>query len=330
MFKVVVLDHSFGNLNIEREILEPLGAQILEYQCFDPADAAVLAADADAVLVTNGATLTEDTIAKLKKCKLIVKHGIGVDIIDVKAASHHGIMVANLPDYCLEEVAEHALVLTLACARKVVEADRTTHRILDHDVVSLRPIKPIGESVYGIVGLGRIGRLTAAKLAALGGDIVFYDPFVTDDQPVGVATARSVSLDSLVRDSDFIIIHAPYTGDNYHMFDRELFAAMERRPYLINVGRGELVNNEALLWAIEEGYLSGAALDVVEGMPPIGPDDPLAACEKVVLTPHCAWYSERSYRRIQQDAAAEVKRVMEGGVPRAWYNKKDMNEKGKA
>ena len=151
-----------------------------------------------------------------------------------------------------------------------------------------------------------------------------------DDQPAGGATARSVSLDTLVRDSDFIIIHAPYTGDNYHMFDRERFAAMAQRPYLINVGRGELVDNEALLWAIEEGYLAGAALDVVEGMPPIGPGDPLAACDKVVLTPHCAWYSERSYRRIQQDAAAEVKRVMEGGVPRAWYNKKDMISEGKA
>lgn len=326
MFTVVVLDHSFSNLNIEREILEPLGARVLEYQCFDPEEAAVLAADADAVLVTNGATLTGDTIARLKRCRLIVKHGIGVDIIDVAEASRRGIMVANVPDYCLEEVAEHALALTLACARRVFEADRNIRRTLTHDVVSLRPIRPIGESVFGIVGMGRIGRLTAGKLAALGGEVFFYDPFVTGDVTCGEHRFRAMTLMELCASSDFIIVHAPYTGKNYHMLGAEAFARMRRNPWIVNVGRGELIDNDALLAAIREGRVSGAALDVVEGMPPLRADDPLLICDRILLTPHSAWYSERSLAMLQREAAHEVRRVMQGGTPRSWYNRNQMRE----
>ncbi|NLG37523.1 MAG: C-terminal binding protein [Clostridiales bacterium] len=326
MFTVVVLDHSFSNLDIEREILEPLGARVLEYQCFDPEEAAVLAADADAVLVTNGATLTGDTIARLKRCRLIVKHGIGVDIVDVAAASRQGIMVANIPDYCLEEVAEHALALTLACARRIFEADRSIRRTLTHDVVSLRPIRPIGESVFGIVGMGRIGRLTAGKLAALGGEVVFHDPFVTDDLTCGAHRFRALTLAELCASSDFIIVHAPYTGKNYHMLGAEAFARMRRNPWIVNVGRGELIDNDALLAAIREGRVSGAALDVVEGMPPLRADDPLLICNRILLTPHSAWYSERSLAMLQREAANEVRRVMQGGTPRSWYNRNQMRE----
>lgn len=323
MYKVVVLDHSFSNIDIERQILEPIGAKIYEYQCNDPNEAVELVKDADVVLVTNYKTLTRETINKLQKCKLIVKHGIGPDIIDVEAASEKGIMVANLPDYCLNEVSEHAISLTYAIGRKLYEADRRTREILDHKLFELRPIKAYYNSTFGIIGFGRIGRITARNLSSTAGEIIFYDPFFNNNYSVNNKVCTKVSLDNLYKRSDYIIIHAPYTKSNYHIINKNAFNKMEKKPYIINVGRGELINNKDLVEAINNEIVSGAALDVVEGMPPIAPDDPLLKCKNIYFTPHCAWYSEESYKRIQTHAANEVKRVLLGGKPKSWFNKKD-------
>lgn len=328
MFKVVILDHSFGNIQIERDILEPMGAKVYEYQCNDPVEAAELAKDADAVLVTNFKTLTRETIYKLEKCKIIVKHGIGPDIVDVDAATERGIMVANVPDYCLNEVSNHAVALTLTCARKIFEADKQVRTILDHKVFELRPILPLYESTMGIIGFGRIGRITAKSLSVFGCNIIFYDPFFNDDgYDVDGVKARKVSLDEIYRESDYILIHAPLTKDNYHMINKDSFNKMSKKPYIINVGRGELIDNNALVEALNKNFIKGAALDVVEGMPPISKNDPLLNNEKVILTPHCAWYSEGSYRKLQTKGAMEVKRVLSGEKPVSWYNKKDMLKK---
>jgi D-3-phosphoglycerate dehydrogenase / 2-oxoglutarate reductase len=340
VYKVVVLDHTFGTVAVARSILEPVGAEVLEYQCMDPDEAVPLVEDADAVLVTNGKTMTRNTIGKLRKCKIIVKHGIGPDIIDVDAASEQGIMVANVPDYCLSEVSHHALALLFACSRKLFQSDHQVRTELLHNAPALRPIKPLQHSVFGIIGFGRIGRLTARTLATIAaepGSIIFYDPFVLDDVQLydraadrtdaladaaaaGV-TAQKRSLQQLYAESDFIIIHAPYTKDNYHMIDRSAFREMKKQPYIINVGRGELIDNEALVEALASGMISGAGLDIVDGMPPIRADDPLLQLPNVVFTPHCAWYSEGSFSELQAKAAMEVKRVLTGEKPVSWINR---------
>lgn len=327
MFKVVVLDHSFGNINIARKILEPLGAKVCEYQCNDPVEAAKLAKDADAVMVTNFKTLTKETIYKLEKCKIIVKHGIGPDIIDVDAATERGIMVANVPDYCLNEVSNHAVALTLACARKLFEADKQVRETLDHKLYKLRPIKPLYEVTYGIIGFGRIGRITAKSLSVFGGQVIFYDPYFEGDFNENGVSAKNKLLDEIYDESDFIIIHAPYTKENYHMIDDKAFKKMKKNPYIINVGRGELIDNSALAEALESSLISGAALDVVEGMPPIVSDDPLIQNKNVFFTPHCAWYSEGSFKKLQAKAATEVKRVLTGEKPVSWINKNEMLNK---
>ncbi len=327
-FKVVVLDHSFTDLSIERAILEPLGAEISEYQCSDPDEAIPLVEDADAVLVTNYATMTENTIRHLKHCKVIVKHGIGPDIIDVDAAARYGIPVANLPDYCASEVSEHAISLLYASIRKLKEADTGIRSSLTHEVFRLRPVKALYASTLGIVGFGRIGKKSAEMLANAVGEILFFDPYVQEDQIIAGRNCKRVSFYEICELSDSIIIHAPYSGDNYHMFDRNAFACMKKTPVIVNVGRGELVDNTALVEAVRNGTVSYAALDVVEGMPPISAGDPLLNSEHLLLTPHCAWYSEESYRRIQEDAANEVKRVMRGEPLRSWYNRSLMEKYG--
>lgn len=325
MFKVVVLDHTFGNVDIARKILQPIGAEVFEYQCMDPEEALPLVEDADAVMVTNGKTMTRDTISKLRKCRVIAKHGIGPDIIDVEAATEHGIMVTNVPDYCLNEVSHHALALVFACARKLALCDDQVRNRLVHDPPALRPIKPLHRSVFGIVGLGRIGRITAGTLATISGSVVFFDPFFDGDYEVNGVVVRNAGFEELIEQSDFIIIHAPATKDNYHMFNAKAFAKMKKHPFIINVGRGELVDNAALLEALDSGCISGAGLDVVEGMPPMRKDDPLLTYPNVIFTPHSAWYSEGSFEDLQEKAAMEVRRVLTGEQPVAWYNRREMS-----
>jgi len=324
MYKVVVLDHTFGNINITKSILEPIDAEVLEYQCMNPSEAVPLVEDADAVLVTNAKTMNRDTISKLKKCKIIAKHGIGPDIIDVDAATEHGIIVANVPDYCLNEVSHQAMALTFACARKLFQSDRQVRQELIHDAPALRPIKPLQKSVFGIIGFGRIGRITAKSLSSISESIIFYDPYFEGDFEVNGVTVIKRALDELYKNSDFIIIHAPYTKENYHLLNSEAFSIMEQQPYIINVGRGELIDNESLIKALESGIISGAGLDVIEGMPPIDKDDPLLKFSNVIFTPHSAWYSEGSFNELQSKAAMEVKRVLTGGKPLSWVNEAEM------
>lgn len=328
MFKVVILDHTFGNIDIAKRILEPAGAEVFEYQCMDPEEALPLVQAADAVMVTNGKTMTRDVISRLEKCRVIAKHGIGTDIIDVEAATEHGIIVTNVPDFCLYEVSHHAFALVFACARKLFASDDQVRRQHVHNVPALRPIRPLNASVFGIIGFGRIGRITARTLSTISDQLIFFDPFVDGDFSEEGVTARNVSLDDVLRESDFIIIHAPYTRDNYHMLDRDAFSKMEKQPFVINVGRGELIDNDALTEALDSGLISGAGLDVVDGMPPIAADHPLLSFPNVIFTPHAAWYSESSFADLQEKAALEVRRVLTGEEPVAWYNRKEMAPSG--
>ncbi len=325
-FKVVVTDYVFDNLDTERAIIEPCGATLLTLQCENVDELIPITVDADAILNTYLGPLDERFFSTLERCKLIVRYGIGIDTIDIKAATRHGIMVANVPDYCINEVSDHALACMLALARKLKLSDQRIHEG-EWDLSYLKPVHRTGNLSVGIVGMGRIGRLSARKVAAFGAKVVFADPFINGDIIEDGLHAKKVTLEELAASSDVILIHAAATPETYHLFDAKLFDLMQKKPIIVNCARGSLIDTEALVSALLQGKISGAALDVIEGVPPISPEHPLCKFENVILTPHSAWYSEDALKSLQRLAAEEVARVLKGGLPRSLINPEVLSSK---
>jgi D-3-phosphoglycerate dehydrogenase len=320
MFKVVVTDHVFDNLDIQRGVLKDI-AEVQEFQCETEDEVIAAAADADAVMTTNYQHYTARVLETLNKCRVIVRTGIGVDSVDVPAATRLGIMVVNIPSYCLDEVSDHAVTLMLSLHRKIMVGDQEVHTSLRYRPKEMRPIKGLKDTLVGIVGFGRIARLSAKKLAPFGCSIQFYDPYVDADVVLDGVTARKVSFETLMATSDDILVHAPYTSENYHLLGDSAFEMAQNKPYIVNVGRGELVDNAALIRAIRSGKVSGAGLDVSENADPFDPKDKILCTEGVLLTPHSAWYSERSFTLLQKTAAEETRRVLCGQIPLSLVNK---------
>jgi D-3-phosphoglycerate dehydrogenase len=185
----------------------------------------------------------------------------------------------------------------------------------------MQPIKGLKDALGGFIGFGRIGRLSAKKLAPFGCAIQFYDPYVNADVKLDGVTARKVSFDTLMRSSDDILVHAPFTNENYHLLDDQAFEMAQNKSYIVNVGRGELVDNAALIRAMRSGRVSGAGLDVSENADPFDSQDEILHMEGVLLTPHSAWYSERSFTLLQKTAAEETQRVLCGQIPLLLVNR---------
>ena len=320
MYKVVVTDHVFDNLDIQRGVLKDI-AEVHEFQCETEDEVIAAAHDADAIMTTNYQYYTARVLESLKKCRVIVRTGIGVDSVDVPTATRLGIMVVNIPGYCLDEVSDHAVTLMLTLHRKIIFGDREVRESLRYRPKEMRPIKGLKDAHVGIIGFGRIARLSAKKLAAFGCDIQFYDPYVNADVKLDEVLAHKVSFETLMRTSDDILVHAPFTNENYHLLDDSAFEMAQNKPYIVNVGRGELIDNAALIRAIRSGKVSGAALDVSENADPFDPQDEILHAEGVLLTPHSAWYSERSLTLLQMTAAEETRRVLCGQIPLSLVNK---------
>jgi D-3-phosphoglycerate dehydrogenase len=225
--------------------------------------------------------------------------------------------VANVPDYCIAEVSDHAVAMTLSLLRKLPLSDRRV-RAGDWDLKRIAPLKRLSTLTAGLVGMGRIGRMIAAKLGPFGFRIVFYDPFFTGEPPV--PAARAVGLEELFAESDAVILQTPLTADTKHMLDDAAFAAMGRRPVIVNCARGELIDTDALVRALETGHISGAGLDVIENAPPLAVDHPLMRCDNVILAPHSAWMSTTALTDLQRLAAEEVARALRGERPKVLAN----------
>lgn len=319
-FKVAVTDYVFENLNEERKILSECDAKLVAAQCKSKDEVISIAEDADAILTTYFSPLDEEVFSALKKCKVIVRYGIGTDNIDIDAASRYGIMVANVPDYCCDEVSDHAVACMLALERKLSFSDQRVRQgewSLDY----LKPMHRIKELTVGIVGIGRIGSLSARKVAAFGAQVIFTDPNVNEDDIKEKGFyPKKVSLNELAAISDAILIHAPLNAKTYHLFDSKLFGKMQRKPVIINCARGALIDTDALVEALSQGQISGAALDVIEDVPPFSPDHPLSKFENVIISPHSAWYSEEALVDLKKLAAEEVVRVLLGGRPKSLLN----------
>ena len=321
---VAVTDSVFPNLDAARRVLLDLGAE-LRLAAAATRDAIMQAAgSADAVLVTY-AKITGDMIREMPRCRIISRFGIGVDNVDIAAATAAGIVVTKVPDYCIDEVSDHAMALLLAAVRKIPFSDVRVHAG-EWKMPSVVPIHRLRGTTLGLVGFGRIPQLVAPKARAFGMLVIASDPFVPTSV-MDAAGVEPVTFDQLVERSDYISIHAPLTPETHHLFDAGVLGRMKPTSYLVNTARGPLVDEAALIDALNTGRIAGAALDVVEQEPP-APGSPLLACRNLILTPHTGFYSDESLVELQTKATEEVVRVLGGQRPRNPVNPEVLTQAG--
>jgi len=308
--KVVLTDHAVGTYEVEKKILDGL-AELVILQTKKPEEFIAQAEDCDALLNTYCGPITAEVMARMPKCKIIARYGIGVDTIDLGAATAAGIIVTNNPTYCIEEVAEHTMALLLAGARKVAFYDR----LVRDGRWELPPGKPIFRlvgSTIGLVGFGNIARKVAVRAAAFDMHVLFFDPFIQQGQ-YGVP-GKKVELNELLEASDFISLHPPLIPQTRKMINDEAFSRMKPTAFLINCSRGPIIDTDALVRALDAKKISGCALDTVDPEPLPNPH-PLRGRENVIINPHTAWYSEQAMAGLQAGAPNEVRRVLLGEWP---------------
>jgi D-3-phosphoglycerate dehydrogenase len=314
--KVLITDQVFGGTEIERSLLEPLGVEVIEAPEADEATLVRLAAGVDGILVCY-APLTDRVLeAAAPGCRIVARYGIGYDNVPVPTATRLGMVVTNVPDYCLDEVADHTLALLLAVARGVAFMDRSVRA--GEWKVPQTGINRLQGRRLALLGVGRIGRRVAARAQAFGLEVVAFDPFLEVWDVDGVARAGSV--EEAVADADFISLHAPLTPANRHLINERTIAAMTRAPVLINTARGPLLDLEAATAALDAGRLSAVALDVPEPEP-LPADHPLRRHPRALITPHASFYSKQAQDELQRRAAEEVVRALKGEPPRCPVNR---------
>jgi D-3-phosphoglycerate dehydrogenase / 2-oxoglutarate reductase len=308
---VAVSDSVFPNLDLARGVVSRVGAVLRLAE--QPTASGILEAarDADALLVTY-AKITADMIGQMKRCRIISRFGIGVDNVDIPAATAAGIVVTKVPDYCIDEVSDHAMALLLSLVRKIPASSARAHAGR-WEMPAVVPIHRIRGTVLGLVGFGRIPQLVAPKAKAFGMRVVTFDPYVPQTV-LDQAGVQRVEFGDLVRTSDYISIHTPLLPETRHMFNDEVFAQMKPNALLVNTSRGPVIDESALARALDAGKLSGAALDVLEQEPPTS--SPLFGRDNVILTPHTSFYSVEALEELQTKAAEEVVRVLSGEAAR--------------
>jgi len=320
-FKVVRADRG-GNRAVmveEAEELARVGAELVGVDCTTEDEIIEAAGDADAI-ITGAARLTRRVMESLHGCKVIVRYGIGYDTVDVDAATDNGILVVNIPDFCIEEVSNHAIALLLACAKKLVLMDSGTKQGLWAETKRAQaPMASIYGQTLGLVGCGNIGRMTARKAQCFGLMTLGYDPYVDKSlaSEYGIAL---VGLPDLLKESDFVSVHTPLNNETRHLIGEKEFRQMKPSAYFINTARGSVVDEVALIKALDEKWIAGAGLDVFE-QEPVAPDNPLLRMDNVVVTPHSASYSDASFQRLRTCVGQEAARVLSGKWPRNVVNK---------
>jgi len=308
---IAVTDSPFPSLDPALAALKRVDPELRMAKSASADDILVVARDADAMLVTY-AKLPGELLKQLKRCKVIGRFGLGVDNIDTPAAAQLGITVTYVPDYCLREVSDHAMALLLALARKIPFSNRLVQSGR-WEVPPIVPLRRLEGQVLGLVGFGNIPRAVAPKAAAFGLKVITHDPFVSAD----VARALGVdntSFEDLLDRSDFVSVHAPLLQATRGLMNADAFARMKKGAFLMNTARGPLVDETALVAALDSGHLAGAALDVVT-VEPLAKDSPLLGRDNVILTPHTAFYSVEALEELQTKCASDVARVLSGEAP---------------
>jgi len=319
--KVMRVDRmgSRAGMTEEAEELARVNAELVGVDCATEDEIVGVAGDAD-VILTMGAQITRRVMEGLPKCQAIIRYGIGYDTIDVDAATDHGILVINIPDFCLEEVSNHAMALLLACAKKLVLLnDRLKHGGWMEAAQAQAPMGAIHGQTLGIIGCGNIGRVTARKAHCFGLKVLGYDPYVNKSlaEECGITL---VSMPELLKESDYISVNALLNQETWHLIGEEEFKQMKPTAYFTNTARGPVVDEAALIQALQEKWIAGAGLDVFE-KEPVELDNPLLKMDNVIVLPHSASYSDAAFERLRRTVGQEAARVISGEWPKSVVNK---------
>ena len=328
--KVVVTDYIEDNLGWEAEQLAQAGIDFAAYQLKFKPEAEVLEKIADAdIIVVNMVKMTDSLLSKLKHCRLLIRHGIGYDNVDVPACTRQGIQFAYQPDYCKEDVAEHAIALIFACARKVVRSRKTLDASSARgqwDFSGLFPIYRLDGKTLGIIGVGRIGSRVYRKLRTFGFRIIGNDPYLSDERRTELGM-KFVDQETLLRTSDFVTLHTPLTDETRHLINGRTLGLMKPTAYLINTSRGPMVDAEALASALRDERIAGAAIDVFDQEPP-PPSHPLFPLANAILTPHLGWASDEAGWEIRKSIVDDILAAAAGRPARCVVNTEILGKKG--
>lgn len=313
-YLVVITDCDHGSIEEEKEVLFQIGAELILAQVKEENDLIKACKEADGI-INQYSILNRSVLENLRNCKVISRYGVGVDSIDLQAATELGIIVANVPDYCIDEVANQTIALLLALIRKISFFDKRV-KSGQWDFRLGFPIYRTHGKILGLIGCGRIGIEVGRRLSSFGMKVIAFDPYIDRSQE-GIELK---SLDDVLRSSDFISIHCPLNNSTFHLIGEKEFRKMEKKPIIINTSRGPIIDEKALIRALEEGLISGAGLDVLEKEPP-DPQNPLLGMENVIITPHSGFYSEESIKELKRRAAENVLNVLQGRCPKSVVNR---------
>lgn len=316
MTNVVVAHESYIISELEGDAFNAIGASVMQTGNLETPEALEAARNADALLVTIQ-QVDAALINSLENCKIIARVGTGLDAIDIPAATARGIWVTSVPDYSIDEVSTHAIALLLNHARRLPAMLASVKAGKWYDADAIEPAPRLSGQVLGLIGYGRIGRTVSIKARGLGLEVIVYDPFIEIDE--AGERVKQVDLDALLATADFISLHTPLSDSSRQIINAAALEKMKPSAYLINTARGELIDDAALLNAVQSGSIAGAALDVLAVEPP-PPDFPLLHETRITITPHAGWYSEASKLDVRVKAIEDVVRVLSGKAPRAPVN----------
>lgn len=304
--KVFITDCDHDNIDIEKKVFSDAGIEV-ELKQAKTEDEVIEQCKDGEILIVQYANITEKVMEAMPKLKFVVRYGVGVDTIDLKAATRHGVQVGNVPDYGMNEVADHAIALLVTLKRKIIQMNDFT-KSEKWDYTKSIPIHRFSEETVGVVGLGRIGRCFAQRAHALGFKVIGYDPYFKQTSETSYITP--VTLEELVQKSDAISIHCPADG-NQNLFNEEVFKKMKKDAVIINVARGGIINEGDLDKALTNGDIAGAGIDCMK-KEPMPSDSHIFKHENLIITPHMAWYSEEAALELKRKVAEESVRFAKG------------------
>jgi len=313
-YRVVITDCDQGSIEEEKDEFAKIGSELILAQVQEERELIRACREADGLL-NQYALLTRRVLENLPNCKVVSRYGVGVDSVDLKAATDLGIIVANVPDYCMDEVADQTVSMLLGLIRKTAFFDQKV-KSGQWDFRQGIPIYRTRGKTLGLIGCGKIGLEVAKRISAFGLRVIAFDPYI--EKPHEVIELKDI--DTVLKESDFISIHCPLNDSTRHLIGDEAFKKMEKRPILINTSRGPIIDEKALIQALKEGLISGAGLDVLEKEPPDS-QNPLLKMENVILTPHVSFYSVESISELKRRTAKNVADVLTGRWPRSVVNR---------
>lgn len=309
---IAITDYTFPDLSLEQAIIENAGHKLIGQQCRTEAELIALVSDADAV-ITQFAKINASVIASMRKARVIVRYGIGVDNVDLEAARAMGLPVSNIPDYCIDEVADHTLAYILGLTRQVVTHTTDLRAGQWRLAVPVPEMKALRDQTIGMIGFGRIGREVVSRLIPFKGRILVYDPVVSAAD-ITSAGATAATIDEIISTADILTLHCPSTAATRQLINATSLAKMKPGALLINVARGDLVDTAALVQALQSKHLAAAALDVFDPEP-LPADHPLRSLPNVIIAPHIASVSPPAVRKLREGAATRATIAASGELP---------------